>query len=147
MHRWAALPAIALCGLVSLPAGASCSTSVAFGQVGPNCAPDYCYVHSPGLNTNTSIQGTFWSLTFGNPAIGSGDVNGPSPLSNKMVVGLSDVDATGAIAFFAAVCNTRHPLSFPQFDQGDLGPPANIVLKPIAAPVIAGTVPFGNEAR
>jgi hypothetical protein len=180
MHRLTALPAIALCALAFGQARANCSTSVAFGQVGPNCAPDYCYVHSPGLNTNTSIHGTFWSLTFGNPANGSGDdngagsdsswllpsppdhylggdwgdapydgcgINGPSPLSNKMVVALSDVDATGANAFFAAVCNTRHPLSFPQFDQGDLSPPANIVLKPIAAPVIASTVPFGNEAR
>ena len=180
MHRWAALPTIALCALASLPAGASCATSVAFGQVGPSCTPDYCYVHSPGVNTNASIQGTFWSLTFGNPTNGSGDdngagsdsnwllpsppdhylggdwgdapfdgcgTNGPSPLSNRMIVALSDVDAAGANAFFAAICTTRHPLSFPQFDQGNLVPPGNIVLKPIAAPVIASTAPLGNEAQ
>jgi hypothetical protein len=81
------------------------------------------------MNTNASIQGTFWSLTFGNPSNGGGDdngvgsdslwlvasgpdhylsgdlgdapydgciANGPNPLNNKMVVALSDVDASGA---------------------------------------------------
>jgi hypothetical protein len=180
MRLTAALPAIALYALAAAPARAFCTASVPFGQVGANCTPGYCYVHSPGQNTNTSIMGAFWSLTFGNPAVGLGDdngagsdsswllpsppdhylsgdwgdapydgcaTNGPAPLTNKMVVALSDVDATGATAYFAAVCTTRHPLSFPQFDQGSLVPQGNIVLKTIAAPVIAGTVPAGNEAR
>ena len=85
MHRWAALAAIALCTLVSLPARAHCASSVAFGQVGPNCTPDYCYVRSPGVNTNASSQGSFWSLTFGNPVTGLGDDNGSGSDSNWLL--------------------------------------------------------------
>lgn len=61
------------------PASAFCGTSVVFGQGQPNCGGGYCYVVSPGLNNNNSIQATFWSLSAGNPAPALGDDNGTYP--------------------------------------------------------------------
>ena len=102
---------------------------------------DSSWLPSAG-GTNRTLSGN-WSSAGVDGCI----ANGPNALDNKMVVSLSDVDATGTVAYFAVVCNTRHPLNNPQFDQSDLVPHSHIDLKTIAAPSIASTTAVGNEAQ
>jgi len=168
--------------LTPTPAGAFCPTSLPFGQAGLNCDAGYCYVQSPGLNTNASIQATFWSLGSGSPVAGPGNDNGTfaddgwlvsfggpdltlggptadwsaaanidgcaglDGTSAKMVIALSDVNAVGD-AFFATVCTTRIPAASIQFDQSLLVPPGHIILKPLPAANVTGSVRTGNEAQ
>ena len=66
--------------LAPAPARAACDGAVTFGQNSnghPECGlSGYCYVTSPGLRTNASIQGNFWAVGAGNTTIGVGIDNG-----------------------------------------------------------------------
>jgi hypothetical protein len=160
--------------LAPTPAGAVCGSSVVFGQEGLNCGGTYCDVVSPGLNTNASIQATFWSLNAGSPTGGVGNDNGgfaddgwlisfggPNlaltgdwsvaggidgcATTAAMVIAFSANNAVGD-SFFAVVCNTRNPLVTTQFNQAQLVPPGDIVLKPLPAANVTGSVRVGTEA-
>jgi len=188
MRKKIGLLALLALGVVAMlapaPAAASCGTNVTFGQGALNCGGSYCYVVSPGLNNNTSIQATFWDLNFGNPSVGPGIDNGAASdnvwlvsfggpnLSllgdwstpgvdgcvdctppavcgggtSKMVLGLSDVDAAGN-AFFATTCVTRNGQAFTQFDQSTIVPHSDIILQPLPAANITGSVRVGTEAQ
>lgn len=80
--------------LAPAPARAACPTGLLFGQATASCGGGYCYVTSPGLKTNASIQGTYWSASSGNPASGAGADNGTWSDSNWLV----DFSANGNLA-------------------------------------------------
>lgn len=165
--------------LAPTPAGASCGVNISFGQNSgghAGCGGGYCYVQSPGVRTNSSIQGTYWSVGQGNPAAGAGVDNGTysddgwlpdfgfgggvaisgdwaaslaidgcPAATGAMAVALSDVDATNGNAFFAAACVTRNGGATTEFDYTTVVPESNIILKPLPAAVITGSVRVGNE--
>jgi hypothetical protein len=65
--------------LIPSAARAACALPVTFGQNSgghAGCGGGYCYVTSGGVRTNASIQGNFWGVGAGNPAIGPGVDNG-----------------------------------------------------------------------
>jgi hypothetical protein len=55
---------------------AVCGNAVTFGQLDYNCGGNFCYVISPGAKAGNVVEGSFWSLTFGNPTTGLGNDNG-----------------------------------------------------------------------
>lgn len=80
--------------LAPAPARAACATGLQFGQATASCGGGYCYVTSPGIKTNASIQGTYWSAVSGNPAPGAGADNGTWSDDNWLV----DFSSNGKLA-------------------------------------------------
>lgn len=79
----------AVIGAVALmaPTGAKadCPNGITFGQglpaseTGPcDGAGAYCTIVSPGINTQASLQGSFWALGSGSVTVGGGNDNGPA---------------------------------------------------------------------
>lgn len=76
---FAAVAAVAV--MVSAPAHAICGSAIGFGQDAGslNCGGTYCYITSPGVGTQASVEATFWHFGTGNPNTGTGDDNGTYP--------------------------------------------------------------------
>jgi len=85
-----------------------------------------------GFGGGVGLNGTWQAGAAGSPD-GCPDTLGSV---SAMVVALTDIDATTAIAYFAAACVKRDGGAATEFDYNTIVPLRNIELKPIAKPTI-----------